>query len=61
MLFEEIDKSTIILGEFNKLFLKIKHSKNIEELKNITKQQNSIDINRTLNLTTAKYILFKCP
>lgn len=60
---EEIDKSTFIVGDFNTLLsttcrtTKQKNRKDIEEL-NI-KQQNLIDIYRTLQPIAAKYIIFK--
>ena len=57
----EIDKSTIIVGDFNAPLLIIarttiqKTSKDMEELNNILNQQISVDIYTALHPTTTKY------
>ena len=61
-----MDKSTIIVGDFNMLRLatnrtnRQKSKKNIEELNTIN-QQNLIKIYRALHSKTVEYTLFRCP
>ena len=61
---EEIDSSTIILGDFNTLhtvmdrITRQKISKEIKNLKNATDPLDLTDVYRTLYLTTIEYIFF---